>query len=64
MADYIIAVILIMVFIGNIIMGIWTTKVNSKDTKLKTIALIQLHNELKRYNDKHEGSCEDGIRYQ
>ena len=51
MFDYIIAILLIVLFFANIVVSIWVTKQNLKENKLKTTAIYCLYTEIKRMND-------------
>lgn len=49
--DYIITIILIIVFLINIIVSIWSTKKSLKEERLKSVAIYRLSEEIKRHND-------------
>lgn len=60
MIDNILAVALIMVFLGNIVASIWVTKMNCKEQRTRSVAIYFLYKEIKRHNNKTFGE-ENGL---
>lgn len=55
MVDYIAVAILILVFLGNIVVMVWSTRVQCKERRIHSQAIYALYKELKRHNDRTFG---------
>ena len=57
MMDYVIVILLIAIFIANIVVNIWCTKIQCKSSDVKSSVIYCLYKELERMNDRYK-ECE------
>lgn len=59
MADYIAAIILILVFLANIVVMVWSVKKQCKEQRIHSQMIYVLYKEIKRRDDKEFGEEEE-----
>lgn len=59
MADYIAAIILILVFLTNIVVMVWSVKKQCKEQRIHLQMIYVLYKEIKRRDDKEFGEEEE-----
>lgn len=54
MWEYILFVFFIVLLVANIVVNVWSVKMNCNEQRLKSVAIYKLYLEIKKFNDRHD----------